>query len=201
MFQSDIDRALVLLSILKYMADDCDHESIVVEDSIRSSFFNYLDSQAQTTVFKNIFDQWAKNLPQLQQKQDVLKHALLETFLAWIKLRLPDEVFNSLVPECPHLMALVFQSLGQSDDHDSLQEASNCVIELIQLSKREKYPAIKAYVLSNIESLQSHVMTVLQDGDSERADLFSEIFVELALSHIDQIVEQGSPILQILLQL
>lgn len=44
LFQSDVDRALVLLSILKYMADDCDHESIVVEDSIRSSFFNYLDS-------------------------------------------------------------------------------------------------------------------------------------------------------------
>jgi hypothetical protein len=29
----------VLLSILKYMADDCDNESIVVEDSIRTSFF------------------------------------------------------------------------------------------------------------------------------------------------------------------
>jgi hypothetical protein len=56
MFQTDIDRAFVLLSILKYMADDCDHESIVVEDSVRSSFFNYLDSQAGLTVFGQIFE-------------------------------------------------------------------------------------------------------------------------------------------------
>lgn len=43
LFQTDIDRAFVLLLILKYMADDCDNESIVVEDSVRGSFFHYLD--------------------------------------------------------------------------------------------------------------------------------------------------------------
>jgi hypothetical protein len=63
MFQTDIDRAFVLLSILKYMADDCDHESIVVEDSVRSSFFNYLDSQAGETVFGQICEQLSKNMP------------------------------------------------------------------------------------------------------------------------------------------
>lgn len=31
--------------------------------------------------------------------------------------------------------------------------------------------------------------------------MFSDIFAELALSHVGQIVEQGSPIVQILLQL
>jgi len=82
LFQSDVDRALVLLSILKYMADDCDHESIVVEDSIRTSFFNYLDSQAAETVFKAIFNQWAENITLIQdaKKAAVLKGALLETF-------------------------------------------------------------------------------------------------------------------------
>lgn len=93
----DIDRALVLLSILKYMADDCDNESIVVEDSVRSNFFNYLDSQAQNSVFKAIFNFWAENLPMLQNtdtnKTNMLKCALLETFRAWIKLRLPEVVF------------------------------------------------------------------------------------------------------------
>lgn len=44
-------------------------------------------------------------------------------------------------------------------------------------------------------------MLVLQEGDAEKADMFSDIFAELALSHIDQIVDQGSPIVQILLQL
>ena len=56
-------------------------------------------------------------------------------------------------------------------------------------------------MLSNIESLQGHVIEVLREGDCEKADLFSEIFTELALSHVNQIVDQGSPILQILLQL
>jgi hypothetical protein len=36
---------------------------------------------------------------------------------------------------------------------------------------------------------------VIQNGDSERANLFSDIFVELALSHINQIVDQGSAII------
>ena len=54
-------------------------------------------------------------------------------------------------------------------------------------------------MLSNIESLQGHVIEVLREGDCEKADLFSEIFTELALSHVNQIVDQGSPILQILL--
>ena len=62
MFQTDIEQAFVLLSILKYMADDCDNESIVVEDSVRTSFFNYLDSQAGLLVFKDIFDLWARNI-------------------------------------------------------------------------------------------------------------------------------------------
>jgi hypothetical protein len=42
-------------------------------------------------------------------------------------------------------------------------------------------------------------MQVLQEGDCEKANQFAEIFVELALTHVNQIVEQGSPILQILL--
>jgi hypothetical protein len=200
LFQTDIERALLLLSILKYMADDCDHESIVVEDSIRSSFFNYLDTQAGSVVFKGIFDQWAQNMALISDKKKVgqLKCALFETFLAWIKLRLPDPVFQNLVNECPSLMQLIFASLSQEED-DTLQEAVNVVIELISLSRRDEFVSIRNYVLGNIDSLQSQVVLVLQEGDAEKADMFSEVFAELALSHINQIVDQGSPIVQILL--
>lgn len=43
-------------------------------------------------MFKEIFNQWAKNISLVQdaKKASALKGALLETFLAWIKLRLPD---------------------------------------------------------------------------------------------------------------
>lgn len=125
----------------------------------------------------------------------------METFQAWIKLRLPDEVFRALPTDCPNLLALVFQQLATSDDDDNLQTAVNVVVELITLSRKSSFVEIKAYVLTNLDSLQAQVVKVLQDGDVERADLFSEVFSELALSHVDQIVNEGSPILQILLQL
>jgi len=38
------DAATCLLQVLKYMANDCDNESIVIEDSIRRNFYRYMDS-------------------------------------------------------------------------------------------------------------------------------------------------------------
>lgn len=40
---SSIEQATCLLMILKYMASDCDNESIVIEDSRRSNYFKYMD--------------------------------------------------------------------------------------------------------------------------------------------------------------
>ena len=65
-FSGDLEQALCLLRILKYMAEDCDNEQIVVEESIKNSFYNFLDSHAREHVFKNIFNQWASNIPSLQ---------------------------------------------------------------------------------------------------------------------------------------
>ena len=39
-----------------------------------------------------------------------------------------------------------------------MQEAVNVVIELISLSKKDKYVEIRNFVLGNIESLQTHVL-------------------------------------------
>lgn len=78
---------------------------------------------------------------------------MLETFLAWIKLRLPDEVFQSLVSLCPNLLALVFQQLSSAEDDDNLQIAVNVVVELISLSRKDKFIEIKTYVLTNVDSL------------------------------------------------
>lgn len=56
-----VDHATCLLLILKYMASDCDNDSIVVEDSIRNNFFQFIDSIAPK-VFDQIFNQWAMKL-------------------------------------------------------------------------------------------------------------------------------------------
>ena len=45
------------------MAEDCDNEQIVVEESVKESYYAYLDAHARELVFKNIFNQWALNIP------------------------------------------------------------------------------------------------------------------------------------------
>jgi hypothetical protein len=48
--QEGVEHVTCLLMILKYMASDCDNDSIVIEESIRGNFFTFLDSIA-TLVF------------------------------------------------------------------------------------------------------------------------------------------------------
>lgn len=38
-FSDNVDHATSLLLVLKYMAENCDSDSIVIEDSVRQSFF------------------------------------------------------------------------------------------------------------------------------------------------------------------
>jgi hypothetical protein len=54
---------------------------------------------------------------------------------------------------CPNLLALVFQQLSSAEDDDNLQIAVNVVVELISLSRKDKFIEIKTYVLTNVDSL------------------------------------------------
>lgn len=106
-----VDHATCLLLVLKYMASDCDNDSIVIEDSIRNNFFNFLDNIAPQ-VFSQIFNQWAQKLlvgglglvvrssagqapPESLDtlKMQRLRSKLVDAFYNWIKLKLPDRVF------------------------------------------------------------------------------------------------------------
>jgi hypothetical protein len=95
------------------MANDCDNESIIIEETTRQEFFNYLDKSARVLVFKNILDTWAAKLPEMKNqispvKLEKVKEKILQTFRAWIKLSLPTEVFENLVEDNPNLLAFVF---------------------------------------------------------------------------------------------
>ena len=57
-FSGSVELATCLLMILKYMASDCDNESIVIEDSLRSTYFRFIDLIAPQ-VFEQIFNLWA----------------------------------------------------------------------------------------------------------------------------------------------
>jgi len=114
-FSDSVDHATCLLMILKYMASDCDNDSIVIEESMRREFFTFLDEIAPQ-VFETIFNAWSANLIQgglgqivrplngrvaaqpaqnerEQLKMQKMRSKLVEAFYNWIKLKLPDTVF------------------------------------------------------------------------------------------------------------
>ena len=80
----------------------------------------------------------------------------METFDCWIRLALPHEVFGNLVTDCPYLIEMVFTELN-SEEEDNLTAAVDCIIELIQLSQKKDYGAIKETVISKVGDLQGHV--------------------------------------------
>lgn len=51
----NVEHATCLLLILKYMASDCDNDSIVIEDSIRQNYFQYMDNIA-SKIFDTVFN-------------------------------------------------------------------------------------------------------------------------------------------------
>jgi hypothetical protein len=60
-FSENVDHATCLLLILKYMAENCDSDSIVIEDSVRQKFFSFMDNISHQ-VFEAIFNKWAEKL-------------------------------------------------------------------------------------------------------------------------------------------
>ena len=131
-----------------------------------------------------------------------MKNRLMDTFLSWIKLSLPAEVIENLLAENPAMIELIFEELSSEDD-DNLQVAVNCIVELITISRirRNNFGSFLDLVVSRVQTLQEHVSKVIASGDFERADQFTEIFVELGFSNMESIIDQGSPLLDILLAL
>lgn len=56
---TNIDQVSCMMQVLKFMANDCDNDSIVIEDSIRKTFYKYMDGLSRVKVFKQILDFWA----------------------------------------------------------------------------------------------------------------------------------------------
>ena len=61
---------------------------------------------------------------------------LVEAFYYWIKLKLPDPVYEGLVKNNSELLQLVFQELENNSD-ENMENATNCVIELIHVSGKK----------------------------------------------------------------
>lgn len=121
-----------------------------------------------------------------------LRSKLVEAFYNWLKIRLPDEIFQSLATAFPHLIQLVFTELENSKD-ENLENATSCVIELISLTrKNEKFSSIRDIVIKNVEHLITRVDQIVAQKDEELGEQLMDIFIELGLSHLEQIVESAT---------
>ena len=90
-----------------------------------------------------------------------LKSKIVEAFYHWIKLKLPDEVLKGLTVNYPDLIRLVFNELDNKDEN--LENATNCVIELINLAKKKvEFSSIKDAVISKVEKLVGKVDQAVQ---------------------------------------
>ena len=100
------------------------------------------------------------------------------------------------------MIELVFEQLT-SEDEDNLNIAVKCIVELMTVSRvaKNNFGDFHNLVMSKVQPLNDHVQQVIQSGDFETADSFTEIFVELAFSNMQQIIDQGSPLIDILIAL
>ena len=78
----------------------------------------------------------------------------MDTFLAWIRLALPTEVFENLLSENPAIVEMIFDELNSEDD-DNLQVAVNCIVELMSISRVRKnnFGSFLDVVASRVQSL------------------------------------------------
>jgi hypothetical protein len=85
-------------------------------------------------------------------KKTRLKSKLIDSFYNWLKIKLPDDIFANMTQNYPELIKLVFQELEGEDEN--MENATNCVIELILLAKRKKeFSSIRDAVISKVEHL------------------------------------------------
>lgn len=161
---SNVDSVSCLLQVLQYMANDCDNESIVIEDSIKRAFYRFMDDVSRDLVFKQILEQWSLKINQepASEKLVRMRRQLCNTFYCWIKLRLPESLFANLVMDCPALMALVFDELS-STNVDNAEIAAKTIVELLVLSANiDMFGSIKEYIAGHVEKLLAVASTAIQ---------------------------------------
>ena len=75
----------------------------------------------------------------------------MDTFLAWIKLALPTEVFANLLQENSAMIELIFEQLT-SDDDENLNVAVKCIVELMTVGRntRNNFGDFSSLVMTKI---------------------------------------------------
>lgn len=149
------------MNIVRYLASEVDDEAIVIEQSIRESFFDYLDT-ISNTIFNDVLDYWANRLTihssgttdtffeaalsSAPGKLSEFARCIIEVINSWRKVELPDETIINLPTRNASLMALLFKEMG-SQDEDNLEAAKECIVGLLRLSmRRQSYSSFNQFL-------------------------------------------------------
>lgn len=115
------------------MASECEDEGIVIEESLRESFFDYID-QICDVIFTNIFGSLSMNLLKAgnsnQQSIVRLKDELCQAFHKWVFLRVPDECIVNLVNGNQSILQLIFSEVMVTEqmNEENVEHATDCII-------------------------------------------------------------------------
>lgn len=197
---SSVPEAQCLFSIIGFMASECEDEGIVIEETLRESFFEYLDRIA-AFVFKEVHTFWSDQIINNQVQLDTsqtqkLKNFICHSFFQWIRLKLPAGVISSFVSQNKSLLELVFSEMSNpSADITHTENATDCIIQLLKVAKKVGFQdsvELNDFLLSKVQVLSQQVQSVIQKGDLEVGQLYQELFIEIGISHIKDIIESDS---------
>lgn len=202
--------AQTLLRITHFIASECEDESIVIEETLREHFFDFLDS-ITPTIFERVHTYWAGQLMSQQipsENAPKLANGIMSSFYQWMRLKLPSTVFGQLVSFNRSVLELVFSEMSSpSSGLQSTENATDCIIQLLKVTKKISHTEsaeLNNFLLSKVSILSSQVDQVISKGDLQVGELFQELFLEIGRSHMKDVVESDSAdhtILSILLRL
>ena len=142
--QGWIQEGKSLFKIIEYLASECEDDSIVIEETIRESFFDFIDTICDS-VMADIFTPWSSKIMARDMGEctpedvDLLKINLIKAFTAWMTLRLPDHTLQNLPSVNTPILQLVFNELSSEAPKTAWSEtlldcATDCVIQLLKVS-------------------------------------------------------------------
>lgn len=126
-----------------------------------------------------------------------LKKSICRSFYSWIKLQLPLQVIQSLVSDNKNLLELIFIEMSNPDGEISQTEtATDCIIQLLKIAKKPRFQGqlneLNDFLLTKVQVLSQLVQTVMQNGDLELGQLYQELFIEIGINHLKDIIESDS---------
>lgn len=163
------------------MATECDNEEIVIEESVRSSFYEFLDEIAEE-VFTEILDAWALRLLSGGGKDAFFEGftkagefsgSIVSTINQWLRLELPDALIANMPAKNKNLLDFLFQQMN-SPSEDNQLNATETLVFLVHLSQSniKLFQDLYLYMVQQVQQIQFNMPKILQENNLGKAEKY-----------------------------